>query len=107
MDLGRQRDVHAYVRVLKLRVHERVDAHPADTGLETPRRNRNSVTDAQLGLLVVRGTNPRGLKQVVVGPHQERGDLEVRQARRPTPNAANAGNVDPLLRIGTSGAGPE
>ena len=66
VDLGGDVDVDADVDVLKLRIHQRIDAHAADAGLERSRGDRDSVADFERSFLTIHRTNLRVLNQLGV-----------------------------------------
>ncbi len=81
MDARRHVHVHADVQILKLRVHQGIDAagsRPgsahADAGLETSGGNRDAIADAQLGGLSIHHANFGIVENLRRGVrHQERG----------------------------------
>ena len=83
MDLGRHRDVYADIGVGELGVHQWVDAHATDTGLEAASGDRDAVTDTQVCLVVVSGAHPRRLQQLRFRVVEQRRDLEAGQCGRP------------------------
>src|SRR3954467_13446790 len=50
-------DVHTYVEILELRVHQRFDPPPTNAGLKCPRREGNAGADLEGRLLTVRRSN--------------------------------------------------
>src|SRR5579859_7381674 len=60
-------DIHANIKVLKLRVDQGIDANASNAGLKRPGRHRNAGTNLETCLLSVRGTNLRILQELHVG----------------------------------------
>ena len=81
MDLGRQRDVHADILELELRVDQRADPHTADAWLEAAARDRHLVADPKVGLVIVGRANARGLQQLRVRVAEDGRKHESRQRR--------------------------
>ena len=54
MHPGGDVNIHAHIKILKLSVHQRVDADTADAGLERSRRHRHAIANFERGLLSVK-----------------------------------------------------
>ena len=72
MNLGRDIDVYANVKVLKLGVDQRVDAYAADAWLKRPESHRNVVADLERCLLSIDCADLRVLDQLGVAVAKQR-----------------------------------
>src|ERR1700733_3190063 len=82
MNGGGYVNIYADIKVLKLGIDERIDAHAANARLKRPGRDWNLLTDFQRGLLTVNRANLRVLNQFCVAVADQRARRRRRNRHR-------------------------